>query len=73
LLVLGEHLVKVQLQLSILVYVFDFDVGWSCDVATSSLKMNIIVLSSSNSSTKKSLTTLSCIFLFVSKTTPFFA
>jgi hypothetical protein len=69
LLVLQEHLAKVQLQLSILVYVLDFDVGWSCDVATSSLKMNIIVFSSSNSSTKKSLTTLSCTFLLVSRTT----
>lgn len=71
-LVLEEHLAKVQLQLSILVYVLDFDVGWYCDVATSSLRMNIIVFSSSNSSTKKSLTTLSCIFLLLSRTTILF-
>lgn len=71
-LVLEEHLAKVQLQLSILVYVLDFDVGCYCDVATSSLRMNIIVFSSSNSSTKKSLTTLSCIFLLLSRTTILF-
>ncbi len=53
-------------------YVLDFDVGWSCDVLTFSLKINIIVFSSSNSSTKQSLTTLSCIFLLVSKTTILF-
>jgi hypothetical protein len=65
-------LAKVQLQLFILVCVLDFDVGWSCDVATSSLRMTIIVLSSSNSSTKQYLTTLSCIFLLVNRTTILF-